>query len=108
MLPTTSSIRTLITSKADMVRVGGLQYTCDPGARMGARISGMQLHGRPIEAGKRYKVAGWAPVTEDARASGGEPIWELVERYLKAQETIVPRVPSRPRLVGVAGKPGVM
>ena len=92
----------------DMVRVGGLQYTCDPGARMGARISGMQLRGRPIEAGKRYKVAGWAPVTEDARASGGEPIWELVGRYLKAQKTIVPRVPSRPRLVGVAGNPGVM
>lgn len=92
----------------DMVRVGGLQYTCEPNAGMGARIGGMRLNGRPIEAGKRYRIAGWAPVTEEALASGGEPIWELVARYLKAQKSIPPRTPNRPRLVGVAGNPGIM
>jgi sulfur-oxidizing protein SoxB len=92
----------------DMVRAGGLKYTCDPNAGMGARIGGMQLRGRPIEAGKSYRVAGWAPVADEALAGGGEPVWELVARYLKAQKTIAPRTPNRPRLVGVAGNPGIM
>ena len=91
----------------DMVRVGGLQYTCHPNAGMGARISGMRVRGKPVEAGKRYRVAGWAPVADDALASGGEPVWELVARYLRAQKTIAPRTPNRPRLVGVAGNPGM-
>ena len=51
----------------DMVRVGGLQYTIDPLGAQGKRISDMRLQGRPIEAGKNYKVAGWAPVAEEAR-----------------------------------------
>jgi sulfur-oxidizing protein SoxB len=33
----------------DMVRVGGLQYTCDPTARMGNRIQNMMLKGKPID-----------------------------------------------------------
>jgi sulfur-oxidizing protein SoxB len=91
----------------DMVRVGGLQYTCDPNAAMGARIREMRLDGKPVDAGKRYKVAGWAPVAEEAIASG-EPVWELMARYLKAQKTIPPRRPNQPKLVGVAGNPGLM
>ena len=43
----------------DMVRVGGLQYACDPTAAMGQRIQDMRLDGKPIEAGRTYKVAGW-------------------------------------------------
>jgi sulfur-oxidizing protein SoxB len=31
---------------------------------MGSRIRDMQLKGKPIEAAKTYKVAGWAPVSE--------------------------------------------
>ncbi|HEY6513013.1 MAG TPA: thiosulfohydrolase SoxB, partial [Burkholderiaceae bacterium] len=50
----------------DMVRVGGLTYSITPGAAMGARIGDMRLNGRPIEADKKYKVAGWAPVAEAA------------------------------------------
>ncbi|NCZ75003.1 MAG: thiosulfohydrolase SoxB, partial [Betaproteobacteria bacterium] len=41
----------------DMVRVGGLQYTIDPRAKAGSRISDMRLHGKLIDADKRYKVA---------------------------------------------------
>ncbi|HMS79333.1 MAG TPA: thiosulfohydrolase SoxB, partial [Burkholderiaceae bacterium] len=33
----------------DMVRVGGLQYAIEPGAKMGGRISDMRLKGRPIQ-----------------------------------------------------------
>ena len=91
----------------DMVRVGGLTYGCDPNARMGARIVDMRLDGRALEADKRYKVAGWAPVSEEARANGGEPVSEVVARYLKAQKTIAPRRLNRPRLLGVAANPGM-
>jgi S-sulfosulfanyl-L-cysteine sulfohydrolase len=91
----------------DMVRVGGLQYTCDPAAAMGARISALTLNGTPLSADKRYKVAGWAPVSEEARLAGGEPIWELMARYLRGQKTIPPRKLNVPKLVGVAGNRGL-
>ncbi|HZY15895.1 MAG TPA: thiosulfohydrolase SoxB, partial [Ramlibacter sp.] len=55
----------------DMVRVGGLQYTCNPLASMGQRITDMRLGGQPIEAGKQYKVASWAPVAEGADKTPG-------------------------------------
>ncbi|HEX6611630.1 MAG TPA: thiosulfohydrolase SoxB, partial [Hyphomicrobiaceae bacterium] len=74
----------------DMVRVGGLAYAIAPKAPMGQRISAMSLRGKPIEAQKRYKVAGWAPVSEEAKAAGGEPIWDVIGRYLKAKKTIAP------------------
>ena len=41
---------------------------------MGGRIQDMRLNGKPIDPAKTYKVAGWAPVSEDAKAAGGEPI----------------------------------
>ena len=52
-----------------MVRVGGMRYTIDPRAAMGKRITRMELGGKPLEAGKTYKVAGWAPVSEEAKAA---------------------------------------
>jgi S-sulfosulfanyl-L-cysteine sulfohydrolase len=91
----------------DMVRVGGLRYACEPNATMGARISAMTLNGKPLEAAKKYKVAGWAPVSEEARLAGGEPIWELMARYLRGQKTIKPRELNVPKLIGVAGNPGI-
>jgi sulfur-oxidizing protein SoxB len=91
----------------DMVRVGGMRYACDPTARMGSRISAMTLNGKPIEPAKRYKVAGWAPVSPEARAAGGEPIWDVMARYLRVQKTIRPRELNLPKLVGVAGNPGI-
>ncbi|TMH13361.1 MAG: thiosulfohydrolase SoxB [Betaproteobacteria bacterium] len=91
----------------DMVRVGGLQYSCDPAAAMGSRISAMTLNGTPLSANKRYKVAGWAPVSEESRVAGGEPVWELMARYLRGQKTIPPRALNLPKLVGVAGNPGL-
>lgn len=90
----------------DMVRVGGLTYTCEPGAKMGERIQDMRLGGKPIEAGKTYKVAGWAPVAE-ASKNAGPPVWEVVESYLKAKKVIQPVKPNTPRLVGVTGNPGL-
>src|SRR5690606_32222883 len=78
----------------DMVRVGGMTYACAPAAAIGARISDMRLGGRPLEAGRRYKVAGWAPVAEGA---SGEPVWELVARHLRSRRSVPPLAPGRPR-----------
>jgi S-sulfosulfanyl-L-cysteine sulfohydrolase len=92
----------------DMVRVGGLQYTLAPNEKMGARVSNMQLNGKPIEAGKNYKVAGWAPVAEEAARAGHKPAWEVVETWLKGQGgRVKPRKINTPRLQGVQGNPGL-
>ncbi len=88
----------------DMVRVGGLTYACDPNAKMGSRITDMRLDGKPIDPHKTYRVAGWAPVAENA---SGEPIWEVVERWLKARGTVTPRRPNLPRLIGMKDNPGI-
>ena len=91
----------------DMVRVGGLKYTIDPRAAMGRRISGMTLNGRPLEAGKTYKVAGWASVSEEARGAGGEPMWELMARHLKSQKRVGKLAVNTPKVEGAAGNPGM-
>ncbi|MFM9979667.1 MAG: thiosulfohydrolase SoxB [Burkholderiales bacterium] len=91
----------------DMVRVGGLTYACDPNAKMGGRISEMTLKGRPLEASKKYKVAGWAPVSEEARQAGGEPIWDLMAKYLRERKVVKPLALNLPRLKGMQGNPGI-
>ncbi len=89
----------------DMVRIGGMTYACAPLAAAGQRISDMRLNGKYLEAGKRYKVVSWAPVAEGVT---GEPVWDVVERYLKAHKSIAPRAPNVPRLVGVEKNQGLM
>ena len=47
----------------DMVRIGGMDYACAPGAATGSRISDMTLDdGTALQADKTYRVAGWASV----------------------------------------------
>jgi S-sulfosulfanyl-L-cysteine sulfohydrolase len=91
----------------DMVRVGGLTFACEPGAPMGRRIQDMRLGGKPIEAGKTYKVAGWAPVAEEAKSAGNKMVWDVVEPWLKSQKRVAPRQPNLPRLIGVQDNPGL-
>jgi sulfur-oxidizing protein SoxB len=88
----------------DMVRVAGMTYALQPSARVGSRISGIRVKDEPLEATKRYKVAGWAPVAEGIT---GEPIWDVVARHLRAAKTVPPLEVYRPRLVGVKDNPAV-
>ena len=91
----------------DMVRVGGLQYSCDPNATMGKRIDDMRLGGKPIEAGKKYKVAGWAPVAEEAKTQGNKMVWDVVETWLKSKGgKVSARKLNAPKLSGVKPNPG--
>ncbi len=89
----------------DMVRVGGMDYVCEPGAEMGQRISHMTLDdGTPIEAGKTYKVAGWATVGSKAP---GAPIWEVVSTYLRDNKSVKINKLNVPKLKGVKDNPGI-
>jgi len=91
----------------DMVRVGGLQYTIDPTRAMGQRITDMRLAGQPIDADKTYKVAGWAPVAEDARQAGGPPIWDVMAQWLRSNKEVSARPLNLPTVKGMDGNPGM-
>ncbi|MBA3034490.1 MAG: thiosulfohydrolase SoxB [Gammaproteobacteria bacterium] len=88
----------------DMVRVGGISYTCDLQQGMGKRINNMMLKGKPLDPNKTYKVAGWAPVAEGAT---GEPIWDVVASYLRDKKVISPRKLNLPKLIGIKGNDGI-
>jgi len=93
----------------DMVRVAGLTYTCAPNEAMGRRISDMRLNGKPIDASRQYKVAGWAPVAQEAANAGNKPVWDVVEQWLKAQGGVVrTRQVNMPRLTGAVPNPGLL
>lgn len=89
----------------DMVRVGGLTYSCTPGATSGERISDLRLDDDPIDAAKNYKVAGWASVAENAE---GPPVWDVVATYLRAHSHLPAPTLNLPTLHGVEGNPGIV
>jgi sulfur-oxidizing protein SoxB len=75
---------------------------------MGRRIGDMRIGNRPIEAGKTYKVARWAPVADlTGDDSAGEPIWNVLSRYLRDRKAVKPRKLNLPRLIGVSGNRGI-
>ncbi len=87
-----------------MVRLGGVDYVCDPAQTFGKRISNMTLdNGTPIEASKKYMVSGWATV---GSKSPGRPIWDVVADYLRLHKTVKLKKLNTPKLVGVKGNPG--
>ena len=66
----------------DMVRIGGLAFTCDVSQSIGNRISNMALAdtGEAIDAAKSYTVAGWASVNEGTE---GPQIWDVIEAHVR-------------------------
>lgn len=92
-------------SGGDMVRVGGFDYVCEPGRRIGERISEMTLdNGERVEANKTYKVTGWATVGSQ---SEGPAIWDVVAEYLRdRREARVDKL-NTPMLKGVQGNAGL-
>ena len=88
----------------DMVRVGGLRYALDPTQKIGSRVSAMELDGKPIDAGKTYKVAGWASVGQPLE---GTPVWDAVADYLRDRKTVRVDEVNTPKLLNVEGNPGL-
>jgi sulfur-oxidizing protein SoxB len=87
----------------DMVRVGGFAYTCTPGEPLGRRISELRFdNGRPLEAGKSYKVAGWASVNPQQ----GRPVWDVFAKHLASAKAPAARG-AGVTLRGVDGNAGI-
>ena len=88
----------------DMVRIGGMDYACAPNEKMGQRISDLTLdNGKKLEAGKTYKVAGWASVNPQK----GKVVAEVFAGYLRGQKTAKPKKFNQVALKGVGNNPGV-
>ncbi len=84
----------------DMVRVGGMTYTCSPKATRGNRISDMRLieSDQLIEPSKEYIVGGWGSISKDTE---GPPIYDLLESYIRSEKTVSPKTSSPVRVVGM-------
>jgi sulfur-oxidizing protein SoxB len=89
----------------DMVRVGGLKFSIDPTKKIGKRISDMELHGKPLKANKKYRVAGWASV-ETPRE--GRPIWDIVADHIRSQGTVKISPLNTPKIKGIKNNPGIV
>ena len=71
----------------DMVRVGGINYTCAPKESMGNRISDLTLTktGKKLDADQIYVVGGWASINENVE---GPAIYNLMENYISQKKSI--------------------
>jgi sulfur-oxidizing protein SoxB len=88
----------------DMVRLGGIDYACAPTEAVGQRITELTLDdGQPVEAGKTYRVAGWASVGQ----SDGKPVWEVFADHLRSTKTATIKKLNRVQIKGVSGNPGI-
>ena len=71
----------------DMVRVGGMSYTCAPKNDIGNRISDMThlKTGKAIDPSKTYVVAGWASVNQNVK---GPAVYDVMEKYISERRVI--------------------
>ncbi len=88
----------------DMVRVGGLRYAIDPTRKIGQRISGLELGGKPLDPGKNYLVAGWASVNPQPE---GKQVWDVVAEYLRDIKVVQDVRANVPVIKGVSNNPGL-
>ena len=88
----------------DMVRVAGLQYNIAPAAAAGERVGNLRFRNQPVDASKSYKVAGWASV----HRVEGEPIWDVVGRWLRSQKVVGNISIEQPKVTGLSGNFGFL
>ena len=92
-------------SGGDMVRMGGMDYTIDPAAGLGERISEMKDdEGTPIDPNKSYKVSGWAQV---GSIGNGRLMWDVAADYLRKQKHLNLTKVNHPTIKGVKDNPGI-
>ena len=84
----------------DMVRIGGMSYKIDINKPQGSRITDMTLSktGEKIDPSKTYIVSGWASVNENTE---GPQIWDVVENYIRRNQTISIEPSSNVKVVGI-------
>ncbi|HIG88603.1 MAG TPA: twin-arginine translocation signal domain-containing protein [Candidatus Thioglobus sp.] len=92
-------------SGGDMVRMGGLDYTIDPAANLGSRISEVKDdEGTLIDPNKLYKVSGWAQV---GSVGNGRLMWDVAADYLRKQKHLNLTKVNHPTIKGVKNNPGI-
>lgn len=77
----------------DMVRAAGLTYTCVPNEKIGRRIADLRVGGQSIDPNRRYKVAGWASMSDEA---SGPAIWDVMEEWLRGKKVVRVKGVRRP------------
>jgi len=84
----------------DMVRVGGISYTCTPKNPIGKRISNLEIikSGDKIEPTKTYVVGGWGSVKKNTQ---GPPMYKLLEKYITRKKLIKPNHARNVKVLGV-------
>ncbi len=83
----------------DMVRVGGMTYTCEPKNTMGNRISDLKLsNGEKIESQKKYIIGGWGSINPEVE---GPPIYKLLEDYVSSEKIIKPKHNNPVKIKGI-------
>lgn len=87
---------TLLDNSEDLPRVTGVEWACRYAAGTGQRI---RLTGATAER----EFITWSVRPQ---AQGGEPLWQLMERYLAHRGAAPLAPPSRPRMQFVEGHPG--
>jgi sulfur-oxidizing protein SoxB len=85
--------------------VGGLKYSIDPTKTIGNRITDMEINGKPLEASKKYRVAGWASVEPNRE---GRPIWDVVADYIRNQDAVKVNKMNVPKIKGIKNNPGLV
>ncbi len=89
----------------DMVRVGGLKFSIDPTKTIGNRITDMEVNGKPLNASKKYRVAGWASVEPNRE---GRPAWDVVSDYIRNQDTVKVNKLNIPNIKGIKKNSGLI
>ena len=84
----------------DMVRVGGLSYTCSPKNSIGERISNLAMvsSGEYINPSKKYIVGGWGSINPDVE---GPAVYDLLEKYISEKKLIKPNFKNTVEIKGI-------
>ena len=84
----------------DMVRVGGLSYTCNPKNKIGNRISNLRIISSDIllESNQKYVVGGWGSVNQNVK---GPAIYNLLENFISEKKVIKASSKETVKIVGM-------
>ena len=84
----------------DMVRVGGMSYTCRPKNPMGKRIGDLTIlpTGDKIEPSKKYVVGGWGSINSDVQ---GPAIFDMLENYISEKKLVIPNYENTVKIMGI-------
>lgn len=64
----------------------------------------MEVKGKKIQANKKYKVASWASISQEA---DGKPMRDVVSEYLQDMKTVKVNHLNMPKIKNVKGNPGI-